>query len=73
MDMEIKKIQQCCLEIVKDIDRVCRKHGIRYSLCGGSVIGAHLYQGFIRWDDDIALMMTRVIYDRFLSVYPKYA
>ncbi|MDO5422584.1 MAG: LicD family protein [Eubacteriales bacterium] len=70
--VEIKEIQKCCLEIVKDIDRVCREHGIRYSLCGGSVIGAHLYQGFIPWDDDIDLMMTRKHYDKFLEVYPKY-
>lgn len=73
MDTEIKQIQQCCLEIVKDIDRVCKEHGIRYSLCGGSVIGAHLYQGFIPWDDDIDLMMTRKNYDKFLKVYPRYA
>ena len=73
MDVEIKKIQKCCLDIVKDIDRVCREHGIRYSLCGGSVIVAHLYKGFIPWDDDIDLMMTRENYDKFLKIYPKYA
>lgn len=73
MDTMVKDIQACCLGIVRDIDRVCREHGIRYSLCGGSVIGAHLYQGFIPWDDDIDLMMTRENYDRFLRLYPIYA
>lgn len=66
-----RAIQGRCLLIAADIDRVCRKHGIRYSLCGGSVIGAMLYGGFIPWDDDIDLMMTRADYDRFLEVYPK--
>ncbi|MBQ4417898.1 MAG: LicD family protein, partial [Butyrivibrio sp.] len=54
-----EEIRHRCLAIAKDIDRVCTKYGIRYSLCGGSVIGAHLYRGFIPWDDDIDLMMTR--------------
>ena len=71
MGIDIKTIQKSCLGIAQDVDRVCRKHGISYSLCGGSVIGMHLYQGFIPWDDDIDLMMTRENYERFLEVYPK--
>ena len=69
----LEKIQECCLGIVSDVDRVCRENGLEYSLCGGSVIGAHLYRGFIPWDDDIDLMMTRENYDRFLSIYPSKA
>lgn len=72
-DNTLEQIQKCCLGIVADVDRVCRKNGIEYSLCGGSVIGAHLYQGFIPWDDDIDLMMTRENYDRFLEIYPREA
>lgn len=72
IEQNLKKIQTCCLEITKDIHRVCKEFGIQYSLCGGSVIGAHLYKGFIPWDDDIDLMMTRENYDRFLEIYPKY-
>lgn len=64
-------IQRLCLDIALDIDRVCRENRIRYSLCAGSVIGAMLYGGFIPWDDDIDLMMTRQDYDRFLRIYPK--
>ena len=71
MDEKIRLIQSCLVLMVKDIDRVCRENGIHYSLCGGSVIGMHLYGGFIPWDDDIDLMMTRRNYDRFLAIYPK--
>ncbi len=69
---DLKALQARCLDILRDIDRVCRQFQIRYSLCGGSVIGYHLYQGFIPWDDDIDLMMTRENYDKFLEVYPKH-
>ena len=62
------QVQKCCLGIVDDIDRVCRKNGISYSLCGGSVIGAMVYGGYIPWDDDIDLMMTRENYDRFVRI-----
>ena len=68
MENEVRKIQLKCLEILDLVDAICRKHGIQYSLCGGSVVGAHLYQGCLPWDDDIDLMMTRENYNRFLKV-----
>ena len=73
MEGQIEKIQEGCLGILRDIDRVCRQFHIEYSLCGGSVIGYHLYQGFIPWDDDIDLMMKRDQYDRFLKLYPEHS
>ena len=57
--------------MLQEIDRVCRKNDIKYSLTGGSVIGYHLYGGFIPWDDDIDLMMTRDNYERFLEVWQR--
>lgn len=68
-DKLLKQVHNDCLEIMIDIDKVCRENGIKYSLCGGSVIGAMLYQGFIPWDDDIDIMMTRKNYNKFLKIY----
>lgn len=65
---EIRSIQLKCLEILEIIDSICKKYNIKYSLCGGSVVGAHLYQGCLPWDDDIDLMMTRPNYNKFISV-----
>lgn len=65
---EVRQIQIKCLEILKIVDQICRKHGINYSLCGGSVVGAHLYGSCLPWDDDIDLMMTRDNYNHFISV-----
>lgn len=66
----VRQVQIKCLEILKIVDQICRKHGIKYSLCGGSVVGAYLYEGCLPWDDDIDLMMTRENYNRFLIVAP---
>lgn len=52
-----EKIKIIQLEIVKEIDRICQKHGIRYYLAYGTLIGAIRHNGFIPWDDDIDIMM----------------
>ena len=45
MKEDIRNIQIKCIEILDIVDEICRKYHIEYSLCGGSVVGAHLYQG----------------------------
>lgn len=65
---EIRSIQIRCIDILNEVDKICRKYGINYSLCGGSVVGAHLYGRCLPWDDDVDLMMTRDNYNYFLKV-----
>ena len=68
---KLRQLQLKCLEILDVVDRICKEHNINYSLCGGSVVGAHLYNGVLPWDDDIDLMMTRENYNQFLSIAEK--
>lgn len=68
MESELRQLQLKCLEIFDIVVKICTEHDINYSLCGGSVVGAHLYKGFLPWDDDIDIMMTRDNYNRFLEV-----
>lgn len=66
--LEINDIKDCSFQVLCRIDEVCRKHGIAYSLTGGTLIGAIRHQGFIPWDDDIDIMMPRPDYDRFVEI-----
>ena len=53
--------------ILTDIDYFCRKRNIKYSLYGGTLIGAVRHGGFIPWDDDIDIVMTRDQYTVFCN------
>ena len=57
------------LETLRSIDKCCRENNIDYSLSWGTMIGAIRHHGFIPWDDDIDLMMSRKDYNRFIEVY----
>lgn len=62
---QVKEIQRVLLMILDDIDKICRKHGLEYILIGGTAIGCVRHGGFIPWDDDIDVAMTRKDYERF--------
>ena len=65
---KLTKVQQILLGYLLEIDRICKKHGIRYFLAGGTLLGAIRHHGFIPWDDDADVMMLREDYDHFLKV-----
>ncbi|TCS76632.1 lipopolysaccharide cholinephosphotransferase [Muricomes intestini] len=66
---ELKRYQECVLDIAKDLVRVCESEGIEYSLSGGSILGAVRHKGFIPWDDDIDINIPRASYSKLLSVF----
>ena len=65
-----KKHQDVLLELLREFDRVCQKHQIKYMLFCGSALGAVRHKGFIPWDDDLDVAMLRSEYNRFLQVAP---
>jgi len=67
----IREKQMAILEILRDIDRVCRNNSIKYSLGYGTLIGAIRHKGFIPWDDDADLLMERSEFERFSIAYNK--
>lgn len=64
-------LHQVDLSIVKEVVSICEKHGFKYYMLGGTMLGAIRHKGFIPWDDDIDLGMPRKDYDEFLDVAQK--
>lgn len=67
----VKDVQNVLLSMMKDIDKLCKKNHIEYVLTGGSTLGAIRHKGFIPWDDDMDIAMTREEYKRFLKALEK--
>lgn len=66
----LRRQQRRMLEILVEIDRICRKHSIPYWLSSGTLIGAVRHGGFIPWDDDLDVEMMREDYERLMLVLP---
>lgn len=66
-----RKLQLRILDIVKDVDKICRENDIDYYILYGSALGAIRHQGFIPWDDDFDIGMTFDNYVKFLEICDK--
>jgi len=62
--MNIKETQQRLLELLKEFDQICRENDIQYTLHGGTLLGAIREHGFIPWDDDSDVAMTRKNFEK---------
>lgn len=67
-EYDLRSLQLCELDLLKELDRICKKHGIAYFLGFGTALGAVRHQGFIPWDDDIDVMMPYTDYLLFQAV-----
>ena len=65
------KLQKVCFELLCEFDRICRKNKIEYSLYAGTLLGAIRDNGFIPWDDDADIAITREEYEKFYQACKK--
>lgn len=63
----IKQAWAAELEVLMEIDRVCRLHDITYYADWGTLLGAVRHGGFVPWDDDLDIVMKRADYQKFME------
>lgn len=65
--ISLDELKQIELNVLKEVHKVCEEQGFRYSLVGGTLIGAIRHGGFIPWDDDIDICMPRPDYNKLIE------
>jgi LPS biosynthesis protein len=64
-DKMLRQLQIIELEMMIEVDRICKKCGIQYNMIAGTLLGAVRHKGFIPWDDDADVAMLRPEYEKF--------
>lgn len=66
---DIKERQSIALAVLLHFRDFCNANNIKYMLAYGTLLGAIRHKGFIPWDDDVDVMMTRYEYNKFIKLY----
>ena len=70
VDTTRKRVWAIEIDLLLQLDRVCKKYGFQYYLMFGSLLGAIRHNGYIPWDDDLDVGMPRKDYEELLKVAP---
>lgn len=70
-DLGLRDAQMLMVDILREVHKLCEKHGLKYFLDAGTLLGAVRHKGFIPWDDDVDIGMLREDYNRFLEIAKK--
>lgn len=65
---EIKQAWAAELEVLSEIDKICKKHHIQYFADWGTLLATVRHEGFIPWDDDLDIVMKRDDYNHFMEI-----
>lgn len=71
VEVNLDECKKLMVETLKFIDEVCKENNIEYCLEFGTLLGAYRHKGFIPWDDDIDIAMTRNNYEKFIKCMKK--
>ena len=62
---DLRWLQMALLDIMVEFDQFMRKNNLSYSITFGTLLGAIRHKGYIPWDDDADIMMTREEWNEF--------
>ena len=65
---EFRRLQLIQLDMLVELDRVCRENNINYVIFAGTLLGAVRHKGYIPWDDDADVGMLREDYEKLKKV-----
>lgn len=68
---KLRNAQKELVNILLDLDAICKEHNIEWWLSSGTLLGAARHKGFIPWDDDIDIVMLRKDYKRLEKILHK--
>lgn len=69
--LQLRELQLEMVKLLDFFDEICRDNGLRYSLIGGTLLGAVRHKGFIPWDDDADVCMPREDFEAFIDLCPR--
>lgn len=67
---KLQRLKDIEIDILAEIDRICKKHDIKWFLAGGSLLGAIREGKSIAWDDDLDIGFLREDFEKFKKVAP---
>ncbi|OOM79970.1 LicD family protein [Clostridium sp. BL-8] len=62
---DLRQMQLIQLEMLLEVERICKKCNIKYCIIAGTLLGAVRHKGYIPWDDDADVAMLRGEYEKF--------
>jgi len=65
---QVRKSQLLASKMLVELERICKKHDLRYYVAAGSLLGAARHGGPIPWDDDVDVTMPRKDYEKFIQI-----
>ena len=65
----LRDLQNCFTRMLEDLQMICEANNINLFLVEGTALGARRHNGFIPWDDDLDIAMTRADYIKFKKVF----
>lgn len=71
VDEKTKKVWYVLLDLIKQLDKICTRNGLKWYPLFGTLLGAVRHNGFIPWDDDVDIGMPREDYDRLVDICSK--